>query len=218
METVYSCHETDLNIDALESRLNGARTRRVGHYFEQLIHHYLDEMRGLEIVAHGLQIHEGGRTIGEIDFLYRNDHGVLCHMEAAVKFYLYLPGSNELGSQFIGPNAADTFERKMGRLFNHQLRLSEGRFPEVSQRHAFVKGRIFYHPLQPLPESLPVRLSHAHLHGSWIRQSELDLLAISSESRMFRVLQKPHWLAPEIVDVSDTTLQSIDEIHGVRSV
>jgi uncharacterized protein len=211
--TGSECREIDLDIDALESRLNEAPTRRVGHYFEQLIHYYLEEMRGLEIVAHGLQIHEGGRTTGEIDFLYRDEHGSLCHLEAAVKFYLYLPDSNELDSQFIGPNAADTFERKMGRLFSHQLRLSEGRFPEVLQRHAFVKGRIFYHPLQPVPASLPDRLSHAHLRGSWICQSELDLLDISPESRMFRVLKKPHWLAPEIVDVNDTTLQSLDEIQ-----
>lgn len=132
---------------------------RVGRYFERLVLYWLQYVRRVEIVAKSLQIREGNRTVGEIDLLFRDEQHRLNHWEIAVKFYLHFQHKNLSGSHFIGPNAADTFERKMERLFGHQLPRSEASFPEVEIRQAFVKGRIFYHPNQELPHELPMRLA-----------------------------------------------------------
>lgn len=209
------CAESDFDPASLRAGRDDANQYRVGRYFEDLVHFYLKSVRGFEIVERGLQIQEDGRTVGEIDFLYRNHDGVLCHCETAVKFFLHTADSNDSGSHFIGPNSADNFERKTRRLFEHQLPLSKSRFPEVARREAFVKGRIFYHPLAGVPAELPALLSKDHLRGTWIRESELDLLGASDAEAKFRVARKPHWLAPDQTSLSDATLQTTD---GIRTL
>jgi uncharacterized protein len=206
------CEAAEVAPESLQNFCDQHARHRVGQYFEDLVHFYLKAVRNYEIVEHGLQIQEGGRTVGELDFLYREADGGLHHCETAVKFYLYIPESNESGSQFIGPNAADNFERKTQRLFDHQLKLSEERFPMVVKREAFVKGRIFYHPLKDAPEELPTALAADHLRGVWIRESELEWLKSSGADAKFRAARKPLWLAPDVATVDDSELRSVDEI------
>lgn len=194
------------------ARFEAIPNRQVGRYFEQLVRFYLESVRRVEIVAHGLQIHEGGQTLGEIDFLYRDENSSLCHCETAVKFYLHFPDAAECGSRFIGPNAADSFERKMRRLVEHQLRLSRGRFPDVVRREAHVKGRIFYHPLLATPDVFPELLSPDHLKGFWVRVSELYLLETMQTASKFKVLRKPHWLSPETFSATDDRLLTAGEV------
>ena len=155
-------------------------------------------IRRVEIVAQALPIRDGKRTLGEIDLLFRDEQGRLTHWEIALKFYLHFPHPSSLNSHFIGPNAADTFERKMERLFQHQLPRSESAFPDVENRQAYVKGRIFYHPLAAPSLDLPKHLSPDHLRCHWIRSSQLDLIS-PSVGELFRVLHKPFWLSDEMV-------------------
>ena len=209
------CKESDFDPAALQTSVDAHHRYRVGRYFEDLVHFYVKSVRGFEVVERGLQIQEDGRTIGELDFLYRDHDGTLCHCETAVKFFLHTADSNDSGSHFIGPNSADNFERKTRRLFEHQLPLSENRFPEVARREAFVKGQIFYHLHQPAPTELPAVLARGHLTGSWIRESELDLLEVSGGETRYRVARKPHWLAPDQASFSDTTVQTV---NGIRSL
>jgi uncharacterized protein len=208
-----ACSLADFAPDSLQKFCDQHARHRVGRYFEDLVHFYLKVIRNFEIVEHGLQIQESGRTVGELDFLYRNADGELNHCETAVKFYLYIPESNDSGSQFIGPNAADNFERKTCRLFDHQLKLSEERFPSIVKREAFVKGRIFYHPLRELPEELPDALAPDHFRGMWIRESELELLRSLDVDVKFCVARKPHWLAPDVASLNDSKLRTVDEIY-----
>jgi uncharacterized protein len=206
------CSFADFTPNQLQEFCDQHARHRVGRYFEDLVHFYLKTVRNYEIVEHGLQIQECGRTVGELDFLYRDADGDLHHCETAVKFYLYIPEPTESGSQFIGPNAADNFERKTRRLFEHQLKLSEERFPSVVKREAFVKGQIFYHPLRSPPEELPDALSPDHSRGMWIRESELELLRSFDETARFRVARKPHWLAPDVANLDDSGLRTVDEV------
>lgn len=186
-----------VDAEELMQFLNEDKQARVGYYFEQLIHFWLKRIRGLEIVAHRQQIHEGKLTLGELDFVFRDESGELNHWEAAVKFYLHDAENTVDGSHYVGPNTADTLERKVSHLMERQLPLSERSFPEVKQRHAFVKGRIYYHPRQETPTSQAACLNPDHLRGNWIRMSELDWLdEIAGDGRLdFRILRKPHWLA-----------------------
>jgi len=179
---------------------------RVGHYFETLLDYWLRIEAGVEMLAHGLQIRDGGRTLGELDFVFRNRQDRVCHWEVAVKFYLYCADRQVAGSHFIGPNARDTFERKWDRMQRKQLPLCRQVFPHVEECSAFVKGRIFYHPEQVEPARLPEGLMPDHLKGIWLRHSELAWLEAASQERewVFCVLQKPLWLAPVSLGETDT--------------
>lgn len=171
---------------------DGQASHRVGRYFEQLLHYWLAHVRSVEVVASGLQVKDGKRTIGEIDFLYRNETGELVHCEASVKFFLHLAGHGP--SEFPGPNATDNYELKTAKLFDKQLRLSEIHVPQVQHREAFVKGIMFYRSDGEAAVA-PERLPDDHLRGRWIRESEVDALA-SQDGAVFSVADKPHWLAP----------------------
>ncbi len=172
-------------------------SHRVGYYFESLIGYWLEHIRKVEMLANGLQIQDEERTLGELDFVFRDEGGSVIHWETAVKFYLYSPGEAALGSHFIGPNAGDTFERKTRRIFEHQLPLSQQHNDsEITIRQAFVKGRIFYPPDRSRSPELPPRLSEDHLRGTWIRAADVAWLA-SGEADFARILMKPYWLARE---------------------
>ena len=136
---------SEVDPEHLRRFLEDDPSRRVGRYFERLVLYWLTHVRKVEVIASSLQIRDGNRTIGEIDLLFRDEQGRVTHWEIAVKFYLYLSSGTFIGSHYIGPNAGDTFERKMERLFDHQLPRSITHFPEVEVRQALVKGRMFYH-------------------------------------------------------------------------
>lgn len=195
------CPNEDV-VAQLVSFLNSRATFRVGHYFEHLVHFYLQYICGVELLARSLQIQRKTRTIGEIDFIFRDSAGLTVHVETAVKFYLHLADDNHTGSHLVGPNSADTFERKTERLFTHQLPLSDQQDISVDVCLPFVRGRIFYHRKHDPDAGLPRLLSETHLCETWIRQSELDVLdeiqnTLSSAGR-FRILPKPFWLSDEV--------------------
>lgn len=133
--------QLDHNPEALELRLSALHSTRLGIYFESLWQFYLEQQH--QLVAHNLQINEAGRTLGEIDFLYRSGSNVcspsnasknkrpLIHAEAAVKFYLGCPNtyaslsSDEFNwHAWIGPNAKDRLSLKMRHMLDRQLTLS----------------------------------------------------------------------------------------------
>ncbi|QDS93749.1 hypothetical protein FF011L_25220 [Roseimaritima multifibrata] len=174
-------------------------SRRVGRYFEGLVLYWLQHVRKIQVVAESLQVRSGKRTLGEIDFLFRDESSKLTHWEVAVKFYLFHPNRTFAGSHYIGPNAGDTFERKRERMFRHQLPLSETHFPDVQQRNAFVKGRIFYHPDDGSQPQLPEGLAPDHLRGNWIHAFEL-VGWIRKQDGRHAILNKPYWLSPAEFD------------------
>lgn len=201
--TIIKVDPDQIDAEHLASFLNQSSCRRVGRYFERLVLYWLKFIRNVEVVAESLQIREENRTIGEIDVLFRDEQDRLTHWEIAVKFYLYFSGESAIDSHFIGPNAADTFERKIGKLFGHQLPRSKKHFPDVEIRQAFVKGRIFYHSLDAIPHELPRLLSPDHLHGTWIWATQLDQIGQNDEA-FYRILHKPFWLSEDRVLTNQT--------------
>lgn len=186
---------------------------RVGQYFEGLVLYWLEHIRRLKIIARHHQLFEDNRTVGEIDILFQDEDGVLTHWEIAVKFYLYFPEANATGSHYVGPNVKDSFEKKMRRLFEYQLPLSQTHFPEVARRQAFVKGMIFYHPTCALPTQLPERLSPTHLRGTWLRISELSWLTEQHGELLFLIREKPDWLSASLCNKADERLLSFEELQ-----
>lgn len=215
-DTISSQFTNKLPIDEqdLASFLTQYTSFRVGTYFEGLVLYWLEKICNLNIIAKQLQVFEENRTVGEIDFVFEDEAGILNHWETAVKFYLHFPTENPTGSHFIGPNAVDTFEKKSQRLLEHQLPFSQKHFPEVTKREAFMKGTIFYHADESPPTQLPETMSADHLKGTWIRYSELSLLNDQNETHLFRILHKPYWLSPEVSCFPSEDLNSFAELKS----
>lgn len=194
-----------VDVDHLHAFLAEGSEHRVGRYFERLLHYWLAHVRNVDLVEVGMQIiDDQRRTLGEIDFLYRDEDDALVHCEAAVKFFLHYP--RDTGSHFPGPAARDNFERKATQLFDKQLYLSKAHVPDVQKRVGFVRGRVFQRIGAPGPVELPVRMDAACLGGAWVRESDItDLDTLGDVG--FHFVQKPHWFAPlhdaEIVNRTD---------------
>jgi len=183
-----------VNVANLEAFISKRPNRKVGRYFETLILYWLTHIVKVELIANGLQIMEGKRTVGELDFLFRDTDGVLNHWETAVKFFLHYPRQGE--SHFPGPNPRDNFERKMAQLFDKQLRLGALHYPDVQIRKAFVRGLIFNRWNQAEPIDLPTRMNADCLKGKWLRRSELSKFQEVYDSGLGHIVAKPFWFAP----------------------
>ena len=206
------CIRDSIDIDRVDAGhlvdfLNRGREHRVGRYFEQLVQYWLVHVRGVELVGSGIQVIDAqNRTIGEMDYLYRDERGRLVHCEATVKFFLH-DQTNE-GSHFPGPAARDNFERKVTKLFDKQLPLSLEHAPDVRLRVAFTRGCVFYQLGTRLPEMLPDRMAAGHLRGIWVRYSQRHDLD-RFEDGGFSIVEKPHWFAP----VVDPTIVEDSDFH-----
>jgi len=183
-----------LDFGPVEMFLNSKAGYRVGYYAEALFEVWLGQVVGPQEVQRSIQIQEENRTLGELDFLYRVD-GHLHHLEVALKFYLYYPDENETGSHFVGPNSADTFEKKRDRLLGHQLPLGKESFSEVSSSEIIMKGMIFYPPEVDELSTLPEGLNADHRRGRWIRESDAGWIEKGSAASGGCLLDKPFWLS-----------------------
>lgn len=192
-------------IDALASRgdvltaLEEAAGKRLGHYFEVLYACLLTEVLGWQVLARNLPVRQGGRTLGELDFLLRNPvSGQVEHHEIAVKFYLGHPGAPGEPALWYGPDSRDRLDLKTRRLLDHQVRLTEHGasratlaarglpIPDCSR--VWMPGYLFY-PCDGevmAPEGVPVE----HLRGRWRRAS----VVAEGELEHCEVLFKPDWL------------------------
>ena len=156
----------------LHARLAVHRYTRLGRYAEQLLSFYFTHLGILE--GQGIQVRRGSQTIGEFDFLLRQQNG-LVHRELATKVYL-LRSSGEgvrRADYFVGPNLADTLGAKMSKIIERQLSLSShpsaaSALPgPVVEAGALVKGWLFYPEGEEVTGAALPGLSPAHCRGSW---------------------------------------------------
>ncbi|PMR77487.1 DUF1853 family protein [Billgrantia endophytica] len=208
--------ELDKAPQALERRVGNTNHGRMGHYHERIWQFLLDAAPGTRLLAHNLRIHEGKRTLGELDLIYRlRDDPMPIHLEVAIKYYLGLPeGPGEPSGQarWIGPGGVDSLATKREHLHRHQLRLTEREETRVTlQRHLHPRdlgplpelvirpqlampGVLFYPWQQNLPP--PREATTGHLQGQWLRWSDWQAFRqrLPRETRG-AWLAKPHWLA-----------------------
>ncbi len=97
---------------------------RLGHKMEHLFKNCLKGQVYYELLAHNIPIKRDNRTIGEMDFLLRdNRDNQILHLELTYKFYLIDPTLGEPVYQLIGPNRNDTFFSKLEKLKNTQFKI-----------------------------------------------------------------------------------------------
>lgn len=167
---------------------------KVGRYFENLHHAMLSA--GHTVLACHRIVSAQGRTLGELDLLYRTPSGTVVHRELAVKHYLGLHDRGDHES-WVGPNRHDRLDRKLERLLEHQVRLpalarryerwpSELPFP--SRTEVLMMGAFFVHPEHA---AIPRDAHPDAERGFWCRAAELPALG-----RAWVCLPKPWWLGP----------------------
>ncbi len=191
---------------ALDDHLARRRTRFLGSYFEALWEYFFLHDPDFDIIAKNLQIRDGKRTLGELDFVVLDRRtGQHSHLELAIKFYLGFEAPNAFrytdGKHlWVGPQARDRLDLKLARTLEHQLTLSEHPVARATLAELGVKsvdprllfkGYLFA-PLEPVP--LPDYIRGSTHHAGWVRLSSLS--AILDDEHSWHLLQKRHWPAP----------------------
>ncbi|CAN5343700.1 DUF1853 family protein [soil metagenome] len=181
---------------------------RLGRYAEKLMTFYFRHQNLL--FAHNLQVRAGkDSTVGEFDFLLRQN-GELLHLEFATKFYLWeSSGGGAAPDYFVGPNLADTLGAKMSKILDRQLALASHPAAQVhlpgpvASAQALIKGWLFYEGsnLQSIQQlsgesARAMGVSQAHCRGFWCPLAALELLG----GDMFTLLPRLHWLAPARIE------------------
>ena len=200
-EAVPATLLADFDPKELEASFKKNQHRQVGRYFEALVEFWLTKIRNVEMIERGLQVQNENRTLGELDFVFRDEAGILTHWETAVKFYLHHEG------EFIGPNAADTLDRKVRHLKEHQIQLGQKAIPEIEKSEVWMKGRLYYHPDDGESVKKPEYVTNEHLRGSWIRANELDRL---DASQSYHILEKPHWFTMPVFEINLSGTRILD--------
>ncbi len=199
------------------------RFRKLGPYFEALIGGWLQHHPAYELLAQGQPIHEGKRTLGEVDFLYwEKATGQLIHLEVAVKFYLSRTGRADW-DDWVGPNPIDRLARKWPRMQQHQatlLRQPAGqawlsaRGLPTPEARVLIKGCLFTHAKMP-GRVIPDRAYAKHIQGGWLRQHEAAE-PLARMSHHWQVMTRLDWLAPP-AKVKETDLRSVAQVVGGAS-
>lgn len=182
---------------------------RMGRIFERVFFALFEAHANYEVLETGVGIFNEERQVTELDILLRTPEGKGLHLEAAVKFYLYIEGED--GVRVVGPNGNDVLENRLAK-FDRQLMHGKSyvkeKYPDLEFDHLiFTRGRIF----QPMKGET---LSHPLIHpecevGEWVRSSvpgELHLMV----SRWEWIAWPPMYAAPFEMDSQAT--------HGWRNV
>jgi len=189
----------------------------LGRYFEALIALYLQNSPQFDLIARNLIIGQPGLQLGEFDFIFRDkDDQKIYHWEVSVKFYLFEPKTQKL----LGPNPKDSLDKKLAKVFNQQLTLSQRPMAQIALQElgvervfpkAFIKGYLFYPANGDWQnyQSHYADLSQDHLRGWWCYADQLHRdLPQKNESSRWCVLEKSQWLS---------SVFSEDEIIFTRS-
>ncbi len=143
-----------------------ANTKRLGHHYEDLLNEAFLQNTNLSI-RRNLQIIEESKTLGEVDFLLKENHRCL-HLEVSIKFYLHCPRRNQL----ISPSGKENWDGKREKLFGHQIPLGKKYFEEIDESIVWVQGMIGYHPNAKLEGKAIPNLTANHPKCHWVYASE----------------------------------------------
>lgn len=193
--------ETDRRPEALLTMLQHNRDRRLGSYFETLWAYFFQCSPRFSLLARNIQIFDGNRTVGELDFVVR-DHELQrnVHIELAIKFYLGA-GNTQQQQNWLGPGRKDRLDIKMQTLLEKQSVLAH-REPvrqqlldngiQIDDCAVIMKGRLFY-PAARSDSIAPADSHPRHLRGQWWRYSDFNW----QEGLQYMPLPRHGWMAEQ---------------------
>lgn len=154
----------------------------LGRYFEKLLLSVLRHHDDVSEIHNNIHVGDGKRTLGELDFVYRNTAGQVVHLEVAFKYYLQ--AGNSL-ADFVGPLTRDTLARKIHHLAEKQIPVVETKEAQGKLQHLFsnfdgrvrsevlLLGMLFYWGPPHKPATLHSETHPDHRKGWWLKCSEL---------------------------------------------
>ena len=173
--------ELDHDPAKLESLLAAQKDRRLGNYFETLWSFALQLNPRYQLIERNLQIDDGERTLGEMDFIVLdNETGKYAHWELAIKFYLGI-GTTVNHDAWHGPGRKDRLDLKLDHLLSRQTLLSahpvakaqlEERGIVIDECAVILKGRLFYPWQQDGAAYYPLFANPLHLRGQWLSRQQ----------------------------------------------
>ncbi|EKO3811075.1 MULTISPECIES: DUF1853 family protein [Vibrio] len=184
----------DIQTQALPDNEEYDGNPRLGFLYQYLCTKLLTCSPRYELVAEEVQLNDAtGRTIGAVDLILKdvesNQHE---HWEVAIKFYLLHQGV------WYGPNAHDQLHKKLERMLNHQLKMSQReefrqQLPLNSgpSEHLLMQGRLYVNPFskEPIPTTcLGYELDPTQISGFWCYQSQWEQI-----KQPLYALPKPLW-------------------------
>jgi len=203
-------NELDENPQQLIEHINNGNTHLLGKYFESLVEYWLKLSLDKKLLAHNLQVFKGRNTVGEYDFIYRdNRNNKVYHLECAGKFYIAHKNTSN-HSNFIGPNAIDNLENKLNKIFNEQILLSKTDagmdallLEDINQEitpKIFFKGYLFYYSDLFFSNSylIPKDSNPDHPKGWWIYAKNIDYFLSQRDSK-WTVVQRSNWISKVIL-------------------
>jgi uncharacterized protein len=197
----------DRDPGALLEHLAQRPTHRLGMYFEQLWHFFLQQDPATELIAHNVPVVLQGRTLGEFDCIYyshqRERH---VHLELAVKYFLAVARSatnDTLGyaHEWRGPDNRDRLDTKLDKLLQRQILLGE--HPAGKQtlldlgidelaKEVALKGYLFQASSAAPP--LPPGYNHDCRLSHWVTCSQLPSYCAKMTAQTYLILPKMKWL------------------------
>lgn len=178
------------------------KSTRLGLRFEALLWFWLQDEaynRHYQLLGHGIQKHQAGKTLGELDFLVKNlATNEIEHWEVCLKYYLAQP--NLQLATWIGLNPDDTLIQKLNHTCQKQFQFETALEQHITKRYAVIKGQL-YLPLKHAP--LPSWINPERRLGYWHNKI--------LKSKGFVHLSRAEWLCPNIY-----TLEQIKNLTAIR--
>ena len=174
----------DLDIEEIKefdfTKLNINQDFPLGRRVERFFEFYINQSKNYDLIKNNIQIINNKHTFGELDFIiYDKKEEKYLHIEHVYKFYLYDDSFLNEIDRYVGPNANDTFVKKLAKLKNKQLPLLykketqeylEGIDINSFEQKICFKGKI-YVPLFLLGKTIPI-IDNSCISGFYIKREE----------------------------------------------
>jgi len=186
----------------LHTLLQGPRAHKLGIAFEALILWGLEQGLGYKCLARDIQIQDGKRTMGALDFVLKAPDGAIEHWELAYKLFLQCDDGLEWAS-WLGPRGRDRLDAKLHKMLTHQLPMSETPQAEATlktlgvdciDRHRLMMQGVLFTPWGKEPQRAVQ--GHKEAQGRWLRPSQLPDLVRAHPDTTWVQRHKPLWFGP----------------------
>lgn len=210
---IFDLHQFEIK-NTLTTTFEGKlpKNLRLGKRVERFVAHQLKQNASITILAENIQIQQERITVGEIDFLLKENQTPI-HLEVVYKFYLYdeTVGKTEI-YHFIGPNKKDSLVEKLTKLQQKQLPLLYNihtktllnkldlKVEEIQQKVLF-KAQLFF-PFNTKTPTLKL-LNTNCVAGFYIRFNEIEIF----KKCKFYIPSKINWLQEVQIQVQWLTFQ-----------
>ncbi len=218
-------------LSSSEARPIDITLRPQGKQMEHLMAEAIERSDRYDLIVHGLQVPDTGRTIGELDFLiFDKEKEKVIHMEMVYKYYIHDTAEGDgPWDAWIGPGRKDRLTWKLQHLAEHQFPLLHHSLTrplldqwsidpsKVSQQLCFL-GELYSPHGRRL--QLTESINPKALKGEWMALEKfmtfdtVGILALNQE--------KPDWLMPfdgsKAMPLSEITMNLIEAVKEGRPV